>query len=57
MLIRIHYDQNARIGMIALLGNGDQFRIANVTHAYDSDSRLRFTELTLERLEDFYNVA
>ena len=43
--------------MIALLGNGDQFRIANVTHAYDSDSRLRFTELTLERLEDFYNVA
>lgn len=57
MLIRIHYDGNARIGMVAVLGNGEQFRIDNVTHAYDSDSRLRFTELTLARLEDFYDVV
>lgn len=57
MLIRIHYDKSARIGMIAELGNGDQFRIDNVTHAYDTDSRLRYTELTLARLEDFFDVA
>lgn len=57
MLIRIHYDTGARIGMVAELGNGDQFRIDNVTHAYDPDSRLRYTELTLARLEDFFDVA
>ena len=57
LLVRIHYDPRARIGKFAILGNGEQFRIDNVTTAYDSETRLRYTELTLSRLEDFYELA
>ena len=57
MLIRIHYDPKARIGTVAVLGNGDQYRIDNVANAYDADTRLRYTELTLSRLENFYDFA
>ena len=55
-LIRIHYDPKARIGAYAVLGNGEQYRIDNVSTGYDSESRLRFSELTLSRLEDFYDL-
>lgn len=54
LLARIHHDRTARIGMYVLLGNGDQFRISNVSHIEDG---LRYTDLTLGRLEDFYDVA
>ena len=57
LLVRIHYDPRARIGKFAILGNGEQFRIDNVMTAYDSETRLRYTELTLSRLEDFYELA
>lgn len=56
MLIRTNYQPKARIGEIALLGNNEQYRITNVTHARDDDTRLRYTELTLTRLEDYYDV-
>ena len=57
MLIRIHYDPQARIGQYAVLGNGDQYRIENVSQTYDGRSQLRCTELTLNRLEDFYDIS
>jgi len=56
MLLRIHYAPEARIGMFAQLGNGEQYRITNATPITDDDTGLRATELTLERLEDFYDV-
>ena len=56
MLIRIHYEPKARIGTYALMGNGEQYRIDAVATGYDTDTHLRFSELTLSRLEDFYDV-
>lgn len=57
MLIRIKQDRNIRIGMYAILGNGDQFRIENVQHIIDDENMLRYTDLTLARLEDYYDIA
>lgn len=56
MLIRIHHDRNVRIGMHAMLGNGDQFLIDNVQHLFDEEN-LRCTDLTLRRLEKNYELA
>lgn len=56
MIIRIHWEKRARIGMYAVLGNGDQYQITNVAHAADDVSHLKYTELTLEKLEDFYDL-
>ena len=56
MIIRIHWEKRARIGMYAVLGNGDQFEIQNVAHGTDDVSRLKYTELTLQRMEDFYDL-
>ena len=57
MLIRTHYNPKARIGRYAILGNGEQFRITNVTHGKDDETMLRFTELTLTRMDQLYEVA
>ena len=57
MLIRINYTQAARIGLYAILGNGDQFRITNVMHGKDDETMLRFTELTLTRMDQLYEVT
>lgn len=56
MLIRIHFDPRARIGTYAVLGNGEQYRIDNSTAGLDTESNLRYTELTLSRMEEFYDV-
>ena len=39
-----------------MLGNGEQFRITNVSPIIDDDG-LRMSELTLTRLEDYFDVA
>lgn len=57
LLIRINYLQKARIGLYAILGNGEQFRITNVTHGKDDETMLRFTELTLTRMDQLYEVT
>ena len=57
MIVRIHGTHpSARIGNYAVLGNGDQFRILNVSEGMDDTSLLKFTELTLERLDHLYDV-
>lgn len=56
MLVWTHYEPKARIGLYALLGNGEQFRITNVTPVKNEDG-LRMSELTLTRLEDYFDVA
>lgn len=71
-LVRINLDNNVRIGMYVVLGNGEQFRIdmvANGQEVFDRtkliDSKyyrqpkivgLKYTELTLSRVEDYYDV-
>jgi len=57
MIIRIReFKPAARIGLFAILGNGDQFRILNVSRGYDDEHGLKFTELTLERLDKLYDI-
>lgn len=57
LLIQIHYESKARIGLYAALGNGEQFRITNCTMIISKENGLRYTELSLMRLEDYYDVA
>lgn len=57
MLIRVTHNTRARIGLYAVLGNGDQFRITNVTNARDDETGLRYTELTLTRLDQNYEIT
>lgn len=57
MLIRILHDRNARIGMYAVLGNEEQYRITQVQQIVDDENGLRFTDLTLSRVEEYYELA
>lgn len=68
MLVRIPHDRGVRIGMYAILGNGEQFRIENVQNGeeysyfysatgQESTGGLRYTDLTLRRLDRLYDVA
>ena len=73
MVVRIARTTLPRIGMYAVLGNGEQFRITNVTTGRDEFERtkmyeskyyrrpmivgLDYTELTLMRLEENYELA
>lgn len=56
MLIRVTHNTRARIGLYAILGNGEQFRITNVTNGRDDETGLRYTELTLMRLDQNYEI-
>ena len=72
LLVRIDLNPNVSIGQYAVLGNGAQYRITNVTEAQDSFERtrlvnskyyntvditsLKFTELTLVKVEQNYDV-
>lgn len=55
ILARIWQDRTVRIGMYAMLDTGEQFRITNVQHLTDDDG-LRVTDLSLQRLDDLYDV-
>ena len=72
-LVRVPWDMSIQIGQYAVLGNGEQFRITMVSHGEDTNPRtkmvdskyyrqpviagLKYTELTLTRLENYYAVA
>lgn len=56
MLVRIWQDRTARAGMFAVLDSGEQYRISFAQQLADEDG-LRVTDLTLERLDDLYDVA
>lgn len=73
LVVRIAKATQIRIGMYAVLGNGEQFVITHVTTGHDSYERhkivdtyyyrkpaiidLDYTELTLMRLEKNYDLA
>ena len=64
MLVRVWREPLARIGMYAVLTDyegqenedGDQYRIDTVQQLRDDDG-LKVTDLTLSRLEDYYDVT
>ena len=64
MLVRVAHTRAARAGMYAVLGNGEQYRITAVQQIVDTiktgssqrGNGLRYTDLTLRRLEENYNV-
>ena len=57
LLARIRYEPKARIGLYVMLGNGEQYRITNISPGTDRANGLRCTDLTLTRLEEKYDVA
>ena len=56
VLARIWQDRGARVGMYAVLENGEQYRINNAQQLLDDDG-LRVTDLSMERIENLYDVA
>ena len=56
LLLRTWYLPAAQIGMYVMLEGGLQYRLDNVQHLLDEDG-LRVTDLTLQRLEAFYDVV
>ena len=56
MLVRVAFTKAARAGMYALLGNGEQYRINGVQQVRDDETGLRATDLTLQRVEDYFDV-
>lgn len=72
-LVRIPKDTHIKIGEFCMFGNGEQFRIDNVSHGQETFQRskqynsvyykqpviagLEYTELTLYRLDKNYDVA
>lgn len=73
IVARIPYDTSVKIGQYAMLGNGEQYRIDNINHSQEEFTRskmvdskyyrqptitsLKYTDLTLSRIEGFYAVA
>jgi len=73
IVARIPLDTSIHIGQYAMLGNGEQYRITNINHSQEEfirtksiDSKyyrqpiivgLKYTDLTLSRIEDYYAVA
>ena len=53
-LIRIWHDRGIRAGMVAVI-DGEQYRVDQVQALLDEDGQ-RVNDLTLSRLEDFYDV-
>lgn len=60
MLVRVAHTRAARAGLYAMLGNGEQYRITAVQQIIDdtqSGNGLRYTDLSLRRVEEYYSVA
>lgn len=55
MLVRIWQDRTIRIGMYALVNGEEQYLIGNAQHLKDDDGLL-VTDLSLQRLDDLYDV-
>lgn len=55
-LIRIWRNEDVEVNNYVILEDGNQYRIDAVQHLYDDDG-LKVTDLTLSRLEKFYDIA
>ena len=56
LLAYIHYDPKVRAGMYAVLGNGEQLIIRQVSHIIEENTNLRYTNISCQRLDQNYNV-
>lgn len=72
LLVRIVFTKDVRIGQYVVLGNGEQYRIDNVSHGFDETvytrtvktnyyktvhiTNLNYTELTLSKIEENYDI-
>lgn len=56
MLVRIWQDRTVRVGMVAVLEDGEQLRINGVQQTMDEDG-LKVTDVSLARLERNYDIA
>lgn len=54
-VIRIEYTEDVLADDIAILDDGKQYRI-DIVHQVEDENDLYCTELTLERLETYYDV-
>lgn len=57
LIAYVHEDRKIRPNMYAVIGNGDQFIIHHVEHVIEENTNLRYTRLTLEKLEKYYDIA
>lgn len=56
MLVRIWQDRAVRVGMVAVLEDGEQLRVNGVQQTVDEDG-IKVTDLSLARLEANYDIA
>lgn len=56
LLAYVHFDPKIRAGMYAVLGNGEQFIIRQVSHIIEENTNLRYTNISCQRLDQNYNV-
>lgn len=56
MYIRVQGGNDIRAGMFLILGNGDQMRVDYVSHVLGDTNSLKYTDITLARLDKFYDV-
>lgn len=57
LLCYVHLDRRIRIGMYAVLGNGEQFRVNDIGHVVEENTNLMYTTMTLQRLDSNYDLC
>lgn len=55
-LVRIWRNEDVEVNWYVILEDDKQYRVDAVQHLYDDDG-LKVTDLTLSRLENYYDVA
>ncbi len=56
LLAYVHFDPRIRAGMYAVLGNGEQLIIRQVSHVIEENTNLRYTSMSAQRLDQNYDV-
>ncbi len=57
LYVYIHEERRARANQYAVLGNGEQFYVNMVDHVIEENTNLKYTTLSLQRLDQNYDVV
>lgn len=57
MIAYVHEDRKINPNMIAVIGDGRQMLVHRVEHVIEENTNLRYTRLSLQRLENLYDIA
>lgn len=57
MIAYVHEDRKIQPNMIAVIGDGRQMVVHHVEHVIEENTNLRYTRLSLQRLEDYHDIA